>query len=65
MQSENTHDLAGSLHGLTLLDESIRTEKHDTDLASFQVHAHALDTRCEPEYKLVRLIEWGQNHLLD
>lgn len=43
-----TYNLAGTLDGLTLLDETIGTEKHNTDLASFQVHAHALDARGEP-----------------
>jgi hypothetical protein len=39
----NVDNLSGTLDGLTLLDQSIGTEKHDTDLASLQVHAHALD----------------------
>lgn len=40
----NPYDLPGTLDAFTFLDETIRTEKHDTDLASFQVHAHASDT---------------------
>jgi hypothetical protein len=43
-----TYNLSGTLDGLALLDQSIGTEKHNTDLAGFQVHAHALDTRGEP-----------------
>jgi hypothetical protein len=43
-----TYDLASAANGLALLDQTVRTEKHNTDLASFQVHAHALDTRGEP-----------------
>lgn len=46
-----THNLSGTLDGLTLLDETVGTEKHDTDLAGFQVHAHTLDTRGEPKCK--------------
>jgi len=37
-------NLSGTLDGLSLLDETIRTEQHNTDLASFQVQAHSLDT---------------------
>ena len=40
----NVDNLSGTLDGLTLLDETVRTEKHDTDLAGLEVHAHALDT---------------------
>ncbi len=43
-----THNFAGTLDGLTLLDETIGTEKHDTDLAGLEVHAHALDAGGEP-----------------
>lgn len=43
-----TYNLSGTLDGLTLLDETVGTEKHDTDLAGFEVHAHTLDTRGEP-----------------
>lgn len=39
-----SYNLAGSLYSFTFLDKTIRTEKHDTDLAGFQVHAHSLDT---------------------
>jgi hypothetical protein len=31
--SWNAYNLAGTLDGLTLLDETVGTEKHDTDLA--------------------------------
>jgi hypothetical protein len=44
----NVDNLSGTLDSLTLLDETVRTEKHNTDLAGFQVHAHALDTGGEP-----------------
>lgn len=44
----NVDNFAGTLDGLALLDKTIRTEKHDTDLAGLQVHAHALDARGEP-----------------
>jgi hypothetical protein len=43
-----TYNLSGTLDGLAFLDQTIRTEKHDTDLTGFQVHAHALDTGGEP-----------------
>jgi hypothetical protein len=42
------YNLAGTLDSLTLLDETIGTEKHNTDLAGLEVHAHALDARGEP-----------------
>jgi hypothetical protein len=35
--SWNAYNLAGTLDGLTLLDETVGTEKHDTDLAA-RVH---------------------------
>ena len=44
----STHNFAGTLDGLALLDETVRTEKHDTDLAGLEVHAHALDAGGEP-----------------
>jgi len=47
-ESQYTHNLSGTLHGLTFLNQTIGTEKHNTDLASFQVHAHALDPRSKP-----------------
>lgn len=43
-----SYNLASSLDGLTLPDRSVGTEQHDTDLASLEVHAHALDARGEP-----------------
>lgn len=43
-----TYNLAGTLDGLTLLDETVGTEEHNTDLAGLEVHAHALDTGGEP-----------------
>ena len=44
-----TYNLTGTLDGLTLLDETIGTEEHNTDLAGLEVHAHALDAGGEPE----------------
>jgi hypothetical protein len=43
-----SHNLSGTLDSLAFLDQTIRTEKHNTNLASFEVHAHALDTGAEP-----------------
>jgi hypothetical protein len=51
---EMTYNLSGTLDNLTLLDETVRTEKHNTDLAGFEVHAHSLDARGEPVKLLVR-----------
>jgi hypothetical protein len=42
-----SHNLASTLDGFTFLDLTIGTEEHDTDLTSFQVHAHALDAGSE------------------
>jgi len=44
---DDAYDLSGTLDAFTFLDETIGTEKHDTNLTSFQVHAHASDTRSE------------------
>lgn len=49
--AQNTYNLAGTLDRLTLLDESVGTEKYNTDLAGLEVHAHALDTGGEPEQR--------------
>jgi len=43
----NVDNFTGTLDGLTLLDETIGTEQHSTDLAGLQVQAHALDARGE------------------
>jgi hypothetical protein len=43
-----TYNLTGTLDGLTLLNETIGTEQHNTDLAGLEVHAHSLDTGGEP-----------------
>jgi len=51
-----TYNLSGTLDGLAFLDQSVRTEKHHTNLAGFQVHAHALDTRGEPAIPLVSVV---------
>jgi hypothetical protein len=40
----NIDNLSGTLDGLSLLDQTIGTEEHNTNLSSFQVHAHSLDT---------------------
>lgn len=42
-----SHNLASTLDGFAFLDKTVGTEEHHTDLTSFQVHAHALDTRGE------------------
>ena len=67
---DSTYNLTGTLDSLTLLDETVGTEKHDTDLAGFEVHAHTLDARGEPNDLS---IDWNINktyikkrgHLLD
>lgn len=46
----STYNLTGTLDSLTLLDETIGTEQHDTDLAGLEVHAHTLDTGGEPRH---------------
>lgn len=38
-----SYNLASTLDSLAFLDFTIRTEEHNTDVAGFQVHAHALD----------------------
>lgn len=50
-----TYNLSGTLDGLAFLHESVGTEQHDTDLAGFEVHAHALDTGREPDSWSVQL----------
>ena len=42
-----TNNFSGTLDGFAFLHETIRTEKHNTNLTSFEVHAHALDPRSE------------------
>ena len=37
ISSADTYNLTGTLDGLTLLDQSVGTEKHNTDLAGFEV----------------------------
>ena len=44
-----THNLASTLNSLALFYKTIRTKQHNTDLASFQIHAHALNARGEPD----------------
>lgn len=68
-KNRDTYNLSGTLDSLTLLDETVGTEKHDTDLAGFEVHAHTLDARGEPNDLS---INWNINkpymktgHLLD
>jgi hypothetical protein len=41
------YNLSGTLDGLTLLDETVGTEKHNSDLAGLQVQAHTLDSGSE------------------
>ena len=43
----NVDNLAGTLDGVALLDETIVTEDGDTDVVGLQVQAHATDTRGE------------------
>jgi hypothetical protein len=43
-----SHDFSGTFDGLAFLDQTIGAEQHNTDLASLEVHAHALDARGEP-----------------
>lgn len=43
-----TYNLAGTLNSLALLDETVGTEQHNTNLAGLKVHAHTLNTRGEP-----------------
>lgn len=45
-----THNFTGTLDSLALLDQTIGTEQHDTDLAGLEVHAHALDAGSEPRW---------------
>ena len=45
----STYNLTSPLDDLTLPDELIGTEEHNTDLAGLEVHAHALDTGGEPK----------------
>ncbi|KAH3663765.1 hypothetical protein OGAPHI_005167 [Ogataea philodendri] len=40
----NINNLSGSLNDFTLLDFSVGTEQHNTDLARLQVQGHTLDT---------------------
>lgn len=54
---EITYNLTGTLDGLTLLDQTVGTEQDNTNLASFQVHAHALDARGEPEIPLAGYLD--------
>lgn len=51
MQLYITHDFTSSLNSLALLDQTIGTEQHDTDLAGLEVHAHALDTGSKPRLR--------------
>ncbi len=46
------YDFTGTLHSFSLFHETIWAKKHDTNLASFKVHAHALDPRGEPIIEL-------------
>jgi hypothetical protein len=48
LESGNAHNFSRTLDSLALLDQTIGAEEHNTDLASFQVHAHPLDAGGEP-----------------
>lgn len=52
MNVQATYNLTGTLDSLTLPDQTVGTEQHDTDLASLEVHAHTLDTGGEPSKRL-------------
>jgi len=52
-QSSRAYNLAGTFDSLAFLDSSVGTEKHHTDLAGFEVHAHAFDAGREPGTLLV------------
>jgi hypothetical protein len=54
-------NLSGTLDNLTLLDETVGTEKHNTDLAGFEIHAHSLDARGE----LNQLLSLDIGHTMD
>ena len=43
----NIDDLAGTFHGVALLDETVVTEDGDTDIVRFQVETHAVNARRE------------------
>ena len=47
-----TYNLTGTLDSLTLLDETVGTEEHNTDLAGLEVHAHTLNTGGEPRHSV-------------
>ena len=63
-----THNLTGTLDSLTLLDETVGTEEHNTDLAGLKVHAHTLNTGGEPmgglEFRFSKCQDFGE-HILD
>ena len=60
-----TYNLTSPLDDLTLLDQTVGTEKHNTDLAGLEVHAHALDTRGEPGAMLDRALDELEVRLQD
>lgn len=69
-----TYNFSSTFDGFTFFDETIGTEKHNTDLAGLQVQAHALDTGGESVIVVSikndiiltpkRRISW-ENNLLD
>jgi len=62
------YNLAGTLDGLTLSDETVGTEEHNTDLAGLEVHAHTLNAGGEPKDGLVFRLRNAKTlgvHILD
>jgi hypothetical protein len=55
-----TYNFTGTLNGLAFLDKTIGSEEHNTNLASFQIHAHALDARSEPILMESDLVDRGR-----
>jgi hypothetical protein len=58
-----TYNFTGTLDCLALTDQTIGTEKHNTDLAGLEVHAHALDARGEPVPLSVHQSKWRKSRI--
>lgn len=43
------YNFSRTLDRFAFLDKTIRAEEHDANLASFEIHAHALDPGSEPD----------------
>jgi hypothetical protein len=59
--NRDINNLAGTLNSLTLLDETVGTKQHNTNLAGLKVHAHTLNTRGE----LDQLLSLDVGHAMD